>query len=207
MSRLGGIQVADDAPDWLAQTIENVVAYVQAYARGPQQLTAYTAANLPDATAFRRSLIYNGTTNLPRFSDASGNWTDLVASTAALTALLAMTFASGTYVPTLTNTANVSSSTALQCQYMRVGSVVTVSGGVTLTPTLLANVTTIGITLPIASNIANPENLGGAANSASVASASAAIFGDAANDRATMQMISVGTGAETFYFSFTYLVI
>ena len=195
--KFGTIVVPDDAPNWMSSVIGNVVTFVQNANRGPQQLTSFTAANLPDATQYRRSLIYNGTTNVPRYSDASGNWNDLATTATVL---------SGTYTPTLFNTANISSSTPLQCQYMRVGSVVTVSGGVAVTPTLLATLTTLGISLPIASTISAAQNLGGAANSASVASASAAVFGDTANSRGTMQMVSVGTGSETFYFSFTYLI-
>ncbi len=144
------------------------------------------------------------------FANDSGVWADLIASGGpASVSTLSITqgaIISGTYTPTLTNTANISSSAALQCQYMRVGNVVTVSGGVTLTPTLLATLTTLGVSLPISSTLSAAQNLGGAANSASVASASAAVFGDTVNNRATMQMISVGNASETFYFSFTYLI-
>lgn len=227
----------EDAPSWAVRMLQNIVAWVQNRDIGPQRLTAYPTALPPNANTFPRALIYDSTLNVPAFSNTSGVWvalsaaggsgsfTTLAASgtvsgagfTAFLTSGQASSFStlsiglgaitSGTYTPTLTNSANITSSTALLCQYMRVGSVVTVSGGVTLTPTLLATLTTLGVSLPVASNLANAENLGGAANSASVASASAAVFCDAANDRATMQMISVGTGAETFYFSFTYQVI
>ena len=113
---------------------------------------------------------------------------------------------SGTYTPTLFNTANVTSSTALACQYMQVGSVVTVSGGVTLTPTLITTLTTLGVSLPVASTLSAAQKCAGGANSSSVVSNSAVIFGDTTNNRATLQLISVGTGAETFYFTFTYLV-
>lgn len=113
---------------------------------------------------------------------------------------------SGTYTPTLSNTTNVGSSTALVCQYMRVGSVVTVSGGVTLTATAGASLTTMGITIPIASTFAAVSDLGGAASAAGI-SATAALFADTSNNRATFQMISPGTSSETYYFTFSYLVI
>lgn len=191
-----------DAPGWAVRVVQDIVAWVQRRDVGPQQLTAYATANQPSATKFPRALIFDATLNAPAYSDTSGVWRTLAVVTSGSDVI-----ASGTYTPSLTNSANITSSAALQCQYMQVGSVVTVSGGVTLTPTLLATLTTIGISLPVASNIGAAQNLGGAANSANVASASAAVFGDAANDRATMQMVSVGTGSETFYFSFTYLVI
>ena len=165
---------------------------------GPLRLTRYTTAMLP--AHHPRRLVFDETTGRPAYSDANGNWADLAPIPSNATQ-------SGTFTPTLTNTANLTSSAALQCQYMRVGSVVTVSGGVTLTPTLGATLTTLGISLPVASALALAQNLGGAANSSGVASASAAVFGDVSNKRATLQMISVGTGAETLYFSFTYLVI
>ena len=218
-----------NAPDWAIRLVQDMVKWVQNRDMGPQQLTAYPTASQPKATMFPRALIYDSTLNVPAYSDISGVWhaiettggyvpgTRLVSAgtglsgggdlTADRTISLTVPTASGTYTPTLTNTANISSSSALQCQYMRVGNVVTVSGGVAVTPTLLATLTTLGLSLPIASNIGAAENLGGAANSSAVVSASAAVFGDAVNDRATFQMISVGTGSEPFYFSFTYLVI
>jgi hypothetical protein len=59
---------------------------------------------------------------------------------------------SGTYTPTLTNTTNVAASTTGVCQYMRVGSVVTVSGQLSIDPTSAAADTVIRMTLPIASD-------------------------------------------------------
>jgi hypothetical protein len=192
-------RAAADAPAWATRIVQDIVAWVQRRDIGAQQLTGYPTATPPTATVYPRALIYDSTLNVPAFSDVSGNWKALAAGVSIV--------AAGTYTPTLTNSANITSSTALACQYMRVGSVVTVSGGVTVTPTLLATLTTLGLSLPVASTFAATQNLGGAANSAALASASAAMFADTANARATMQMVSVGNGAETFYFSFTYQVI
>ena len=196
MSNLVSIPVPRDAPPWATALVHNIMSAVQ---------NALPAAVVDDGTI-------NGTT-IGLTTPAAAKFTSLTASTTSLGGLTTTTLAitqgaviSGTYTPTLTNTANLTSSTALQCQYMRVGSVVTVSGGVTLTPTILATLTTLGISLPIASTISAAQQLGGAADSAAVASASAAMFGDNVNNRATLQMVSVGTGSETFYFSFTYLV-
>ena len=186
MSNLVTIPVPRDAPPWATALVHNIMSAVQ---------NALPAAVVDDGTI-------NGTT-IGLTTPAAAKFTSLTTTTLAITQGAVI---SGTYTPTLTNSANLTSSTALQCQYMRVGSVVTVSGGVTLTPTILATLTTLGISLPIASTISAAQQLGGAADSAAVASASAAIFGDNVNNRATLQMVSVGTGSETFYFSFTYLV-
>lgn len=125
--------------------------------------------------------------------------------TLAQQTVIAAGFAQGVYTPTLTNTTNLDASTAYECQYMRVGATVTVSGKVDVDPTAAAS-TVLGISLPIASNIGATEDLAGtAANPA--AQESAALLGDAANNRATMQWIAVGTANRTMYFTFTYQVI
>lgn len=112
---------------------------------------------------------------------------------------------SGTYTPTLSNTTNVSTSTASACQYMRVGNTVTVSGEVVLAATATGN-TVLGISLPIASNIGATRQLGGTAVAQSTTQV-ATLYGDATNDRVTFRMQAAGTTALTYVFSFTYQVI
>lgn len=58
--------------------------------------------------------------------------------------------ASYVYTPALTNTTNISASTAYPCQFMRVGNVVTVSGMVEIDTTLVGTYQ-LGISLPVAS--------------------------------------------------------
>lgn len=116
-------------------------------------------------------------------------------------------FAQGTYTPTLTNVANLDASTAYSCQYMRVGNTVTVSGRVDIDPTLTATSTQLGISLPIASALANANELGGASASPTIVSQSAAILGDATNDRAQLQYMSTDVTNQAMYFSFTYRII
>lgn len=112
---------------------------------------------------------------------------------------------SGTYTPTLTNVANLDASTAYQCQYSRVGAVVTVSGKVDVDPTTTLTLTQLGISLPIASNLGATEDCAGTA--ASVASEVGAILGDAANNRAELNFTCVGTANNAMYFTFTYEII
>lgn len=113
----------------------------------------------------------------------------------------------GTYTPTLTNVANLDASTAYQCQYFQVGTVVTVSGKVDVDPTLAATSTQLGISLPVASNIGAAEDCAGTAFSPTIAGQGAAILGDAANNRAQMEWISGDITNQPMYFVFVYEVI
>ncbi len=113
---------------------------------------------------------------------------------------------SGTYTPTLTNVANLDASAAFVCQYMRVGSVVTVSGKVTVDPTAGA-ATRLGISLPIASNLAAEQDCCGTAFAKGIAGQGAAILADATNNRAQMEWIAVDLTNQAMYFTFTYRII
>lgn len=117
------------------------------------------------------------------------------------------TFAQGTYTPTLTNVANLDASTAYQCQYLRVGATVTVSGRVDVDPTLAATSTQLGISLPVASNFGAIEDCAGVAFASGIAGQGAAILADVANDRAQLQYVSGDVTNQGMYFSFTYQVI
>lgn len=113
----------------------------------------------------------------------------------------------GTYTPTLTNVLNITASTAYVCQYLRVGPIVHVSGKVDIDPTAAAAITRLGMTLPIASNFANSEQLAGTANSISIVSECAGIFGDTTNDRAQFNWITTTGTNNSYYFTFTYQVL
>jgi hypothetical protein len=121
--------------------------------------------------------------------------------------LSAPNLTSGTYTPTLTNVANLDSSTAYECQYMRVGNTVTVSGKVSVDPTLAATSTQLGISLPVASNFGAQEDCAGAAFASGVAGQGAAILADSTNDRAQLQFISGDVTNQAMYFTFTYQII
>jgi len=112
-----------------------------------------------------------------------------------------------TYLPALTNVANLSASTAFTCQYMRVGNVVTVSGRVTIDPTLAATSTQLGISLPIASIFNAAEQVGGVAFAPGIAAQGAAILADIVNNRAQMQWISTDVTNQDMFFTFTYIIL
>lgn len=114
---------------------------------------------------------------------------------------------SGTYTPTLTAVANVAASTAFLCQWLRVGATVTVSGRLDVDPTTTATDTQLGISLPIASALANDFECGGTAWAPTLTSEGAAILGDAVNDRAVMQWKAIDVTNAARFFSFSYRVI
>ena len=112
----------------------------------------------------------------------------------------------GTWTPTLTNVTNLTGSTAYQGQYVRIGSKVIASGKVDADPTAAGQVQ-LGISLPVASNLGAAEDCSGTAVCLTVAGDSAAILGDAANNRAQMEWIAVDLTNQPRYFVFLYDII
>lgn len=175
---------------------------------GQVDLTADVTGDLPYANLTPSA---NASRLLGRTSASAGDWAEMsVGSGLAIAGTVldtALTLASGTYTPTLTGVANVAASTAYQCQYMRVGSVVTVSGKVDVDPTAPAAATQLGISLPVASNLGAAEDCAGTAFAPAIAGQGAAILGDAANNRAEMNWVSADITNQPMYFTFTYEII
>lgn len=116
--------------------------------------------------------------------------------------------ASGTYTPTLTNVTNITASTAYQCQYMRVGNVVTVSGKIDIDPTS-TGASELGISLPISSGVPNDYEAAGNSNSGANINLHGAIRADTVNDRAALIFTLDATAPltnQSWFFSFTYLI-
>lgn len=119
----------------------------------------------------------------------------------------AFTAAEGTYTPTLTNNTNVAASTAYVTGYYRLGNSVTVYGKIDIDATLAASTATeMGISLPIASDLAAEEDLGGSAVSDAVASLTARIKADAANNRASVVFKALSLTNDSYGFEFSYQV-
>lgn len=113
---------------------------------------------------------------------------------------------SGTYTPTITNVTNVTSSGAIICNYTRVGDVVTVNGSVTITPTS-TGISTIRLTLPIASNIGATTDLSGVGGFYND-TVNVTLQGDATNNAAELRFFIPTTAAgQTAFFNFAYQVI
>lgn len=114
--------------------------------------------------------------------------------------------ASGTYTPTPSGSVNLDSDpTVTPCQYMRVGSVVTVAGQFASDPTLTATTTSFRLDLPIASSITNSYEAGGVAASSEIAGMVAAILGNNADIKIEWKATDVTI--RTWQFSFTYQII
>lgn len=120
------------------------------------------------------------------------------------------TLASGVYTPTLTGVLNVGAVVVQGADwpYMRVGSVVTVSGQINIDPVASATTTTVRISLPIASNFAN-DNSGCAGTMVETGGASnvGAIRPDSTNDEALIFFVPTATNAKSYSLTFTYSII
>ena len=116
---------------------------------------------------------------------------------------------SGTYTPTLTAVANVTSTTSHQAQWMRVGNVVTVTGQLVITPTSNNTETKIGISLPVASNFVTGYECAGVANTKNntIAENTGSVYADATNDRAELDYFETHGTANTFTYTFSYEVL
>jgi hypothetical protein len=117
--------------------------------------------------------------------------------------------AAGTYAPTMTGVANVDGTpTVTQAFFQRVGNIVRVEATVVIDPTAATTVTQARMSLPVASGLTAAGDLSGVAvrEGGAVATASGSCKGDATNDAALIDFTSVGTGAETWHVSFTYIV-
>ncbi len=117
---------------------------------------------------------------------------------------------SGTYaaaqVSTNTNVASVSFGT---CQYMRVGSVVTVSGQIAITATTAATDTIVQMSLPIASAFSTSRQLGGTglAITTPYGTNTLSVHASSTNDCAELRLKPSVNTSLTYNFSFTYQVI
>lgn len=112
-------------------------------------------------------------------------------------------FESGTYTPVATAVLNVAAVTVASAHYMRVGTVVTVSGLVNIDPTA-AGVAQVRLTIPIASNFASNAQAAGVASSQTE---SARIMSDATNDAVIIDYSAVSTSNTGFWYTYTYRIV
>ena len=113
--------------------------------------------------------------------------------------------AAGTYTPTLSNLTNVDDATAYECQYMRVGSTVTVSGMFNASCTEFSGGSHMLMTLPIASNFAAFEDLAGTFTTQLGGYGS--ILANGISNKAQLYFVDGLSSAADYSFTFTYQVI
>ena len=120
---------------------------------------------------------------------------------------------SGTYVPVITNVTNVLSTTAHDCQYMRMGNFVCVSGQVRMLPSsnTIDAFTEFKMSLPIVSGISNDWHLSGIASTVTTL-ASSKVPIQISGDVSTSQASFIGRNQDSiasnnyYKFNFTYRI-
>jgi hypothetical protein len=119
--------------------------------------------------------------------------------------------AAGTYTPTVTADTNVTSVGSVRIfQWMRVGSVVTVSGSANLTPTTAGSAARIFISLPIASTFTEFAQLTGVSsvNTSTSSRGYGAVLADmATGTRASVNFYPEHTAGRDYNFHWTYQII
>lgn len=115
----------------------------------------------------------------------------------------------GVYTPVRSAEVNLTGTpTTKECQWLRVGNTVTVSGRVeAVDPVLTATATSFELTLPVASNLGAVEDLAGVAFCGAIAGQGAEIIGSVANNTAVVQWVATDVTSQAWSFVFTYTVI
>lgn len=114
---------------------------------------------------------------------------------------------SSVYTPTLTNTTNITSSTAYECFYQRVGNVIQISGRVDITPTATSINTELNIQLPVPSVFTSTFQAAGLARTNSAtAPQQGVIFSSSSLGTATLRYAPIAIASHAFYFNFSYSI-
>jgi len=170
--------------------------------------------NADGTTINQLDILNNGTTRMSiastgaiTFSNLAGTGSRMVVADASGTLSAASIVTSGTYTPTIGLTANASAATGRVCQYMRVGSVVTVSGYVSVTATTPGVYSRISMTLPVASTFTNSSQAGGSGGAILGQNSPCTIFALASATTVSMDINITSSGSNDYWFSYTYQIL
>lgn len=176
--------------------------------------TVFTGGGLSDfGIASQGALLFGGVGGVVRGGfDTSGRFygTGFHNNASSPTGTTSQFIASGTYTPTLTTVSGSSGASVVSSfKWLRVGNVVTVSGVIAFTATGVGTQVQIGISLPLASNLAATGDLAGIGTQEIVGTSNAmAIRADTGNDRANLSYNpAVATAYTIVPVSFQYEVL
>lgn len=113
---------------------------------------------------------------------------------------------SGRYTPSITNGANVASTTARQLHYLRVGDTVHVSGYVTVDPTADDTNTKFEMTLPMAATLSGEGDLAGCGATNNTENDVVPIYANTSSNQAQFDWTAHDTNSQNIFFSFTYFI-
>lgn len=165
---------------------------------------ATVAASLDSLLTTRGDIIRRGSTTTERL--AIGATSGQVLQSDGTDASWGDIVDGGTYTPSLSNAANLSASTAYTCPYLRIANVCFVAGKFDADAVAAASTTTtLGISLPVASNFTNESNAGGTSICHSP-SQSCRVVADATNDRLNVNWLSLSTANLGFSFIAGYII-
>ena len=182
------VSSANDDIDVATGTTTPVLTAVQT----PALRSATTTVNVSSATEPTAGQVLTATSN------TAATWQDLPTTP---------TLASGTYTPTISKTLNVSTSTARDLTYMRVGNTVTVAGQCDITATG-SGLTTASFTLPIASDFSTAYQAGGAGGGLTGTGSFVATFqSNATSNKVDLTYMAPSGASLTITFTFTYQIL
>jgi hypothetical protein len=163
-----------------------------------------TTAYVDNAGTFKANLNSPALTGTPTAPTASAGTNNTQIATTAYVDKFNLT--SGTYTPTFISGSNLAGYTITQAQYMRVGNTVTVSGQLLVEPSITTNKIFFSLSLPIASNITIPGNLGGSGAIISTTTNPAYIEGSVSDDAARFIVLNPDASQVALSYSYTYLI-
>jgi hypothetical protein len=114
---------------------------------------------------------------------------------------------SGTYTGVLTNGANVSASSFVAANFIRVNNQVQVFFQISVTNTSAGGtISTLEMTLPVSSNLSSANDLNGTGTKNNSTPSHCVIYGSAANDKAVIQYNCQTAATESIFGQFMYTV-